>query len=159
MTVNQYRIAWTQYLQYRLFDGTVYSDRYFMQQFIRQLHPSINQRIGSHILRAHFDGGSMATTTDQLHCLWHYRAFLIEVSRENLSGGHSKIITSLFKIIGFKIESTAPDSSHQNRPSEGPHWTIAVTIQTMLASIALPKNFGPTLSTIFCTCIMCDCPQ
>jgi hypothetical protein len=52
MTVNQYRIAWTQYLQYRLFDGTVYSDRYFMQQFVRRLHPSINQRIGSHVLHA-----------------------------------------------------------------------------------------------------------
>jgi hypothetical protein len=24
-------------------------------------------------IRAHFDGGSMATTTDQLHCLWFYK--------------------------------------------------------------------------------------
>jgi hypothetical protein len=51
MTVNQYRIAWIQYLQYRLFDGLVYSDRYFLQQFIRRLHPSVNQRIGTHVLR------------------------------------------------------------------------------------------------------------
>jgi hypothetical protein len=49
-TVNQYRIAWTQYLQYRLFDGIVYSDRYFMQQFVRRLHPIVSQRIGTHIL-------------------------------------------------------------------------------------------------------------
>jgi hypothetical protein len=50
MTVNQYRVAWTQYLQYRLFDGIVYNDRYFMQQFVRRLNPIISQRIGTHIL-------------------------------------------------------------------------------------------------------------
>jgi hypothetical protein len=50
MTVNQYRVAWTQYLQYRLFDGIVYNDRYFMQQFVRRLNPIIGQRISTHIL-------------------------------------------------------------------------------------------------------------
>jgi hypothetical protein len=52
MTVEHYRIAWTQYLQYRLLDGTIYNDRYFLQQFVRGLHSSINQRIGTQITHA-----------------------------------------------------------------------------------------------------------
>jgi hypothetical protein len=52
MTIEQYRIAWTQYLQYRLLDGTIYNDRYFLQQFVRGLHTSINQRIGTQITHA-----------------------------------------------------------------------------------------------------------
>jgi hypothetical protein len=52
MTVEQYRIAWTQYLQYRLLDGTIYNDRYFLQQFVRGLHSSIKQRIGTQITHA-----------------------------------------------------------------------------------------------------------
>jgi hypothetical protein len=52
MTVEHYRIAWTQYLQYRLLDGMIYNDRYFLQQFVRGLHSSINQRIGTQITHA-----------------------------------------------------------------------------------------------------------
>jgi hypothetical protein len=37
---------------------------------LRNIYPTLTNRAS---LRAHFDGGSMATTTDQLCCLWFYK--------------------------------------------------------------------------------------
>jgi hypothetical protein len=42
-------------------------------EFYSNLRSNDNNR--STELRAHFNGGSMATTTDQLHYLWYYRSF------------------------------------------------------------------------------------
>jgi hypothetical protein len=44
-------------------------------EFYRELRQTETSFADSSTVRAHFDGGSMATTTDQLHCLWHYRPF------------------------------------------------------------------------------------
>jgi hypothetical protein len=49
MTIEQYTTAWTQYLQHMLLDGTVYCDRYFMQQYQRNLYPAVKQMIGPHL--------------------------------------------------------------------------------------------------------------
>jgi hypothetical protein len=49
MTLEHYVNEWTQYLQYMLLDGTVYCDRYFLQQFQRNLYPAIKQRLGPHL--------------------------------------------------------------------------------------------------------------
>jgi hypothetical protein len=48
-TLEHYVNEWIQYLQYMLLDGTVYCDRYFLQQFQRNLYPAIKQRIGPHL--------------------------------------------------------------------------------------------------------------
>jgi hypothetical protein len=48
-TIEQYTTAWTQYLQHMLLDGTVYCDRYFMQQYQRNLYPAVKQMIGPHL--------------------------------------------------------------------------------------------------------------
>jgi hypothetical protein len=49
----------------------------------------------------------------------------------------------LFETAGYKVEATAPDSSHQNGPGERPHRTIADAIRTMLAGAALTPKFWP----------------
>jgi hypothetical protein len=51
-TMEQYITNWTQYLQHRLLDGTIYCDRYFVQQFQRNLHPSVQQKLGPKIEQA-----------------------------------------------------------------------------------------------------------
>jgi hypothetical protein len=51
-TLETYINAWSQYLQYMLLDGTVYSDRYFMQQFQRNMHSSLKQKFGPHLQQA-----------------------------------------------------------------------------------------------------------
>jgi hypothetical protein len=51
-TIEQYLTKWTQYLQHRLLDGTIYCDRYFIQQFQRNLHPSVQAKIGPKIEQA-----------------------------------------------------------------------------------------------------------
>jgi hypothetical protein len=48
-TVIQYVVSWQQYLRHMLLDGTIYSDRYFLQQFLRNLHKSIREKIGPHL--------------------------------------------------------------------------------------------------------------
>jgi hypothetical protein len=52
MTMEQYITNWTQYLQHRLLDRTIYCDRYFVQQFQRNLHPSVQQKLGPKIEQA-----------------------------------------------------------------------------------------------------------
>jgi hypothetical protein len=51
-TIEKYLTNWTQYLQHRLLDGTIYCDRYFIQQFQRNLHPSVQAKIGPKIEQA-----------------------------------------------------------------------------------------------------------
>jgi hypothetical protein len=51
-TLEQYLTNWTQYLQHRLLDGTIYCDRYFLQQFQRNLYPTFQQKLGPKIEQA-----------------------------------------------------------------------------------------------------------
>jgi hypothetical protein len=53
-------------------------------------------------------------------------------------------VIQLFTNAGYIVETTAPDSSHQNGPGERPHRTIADAIRTrMLSGAALPPKFWP----------------
>jgi hypothetical protein len=44
-------------------------------QFYAMLKKLDHLQFNAKTLHAHFDGGSMATTTDLLSALWHYRSF------------------------------------------------------------------------------------
>ena len=57
-------------------------------------------------------------------------------------GGCTEIV-DLFENAGYKVEVTAPDSSHMNGPVERPHQTIADAIRTMLAGADLEPKFWP----------------
>jgi hypothetical protein len=57
--------------------------------------------------------------------------------------GHCDDVVRLFTTAGYHVEPTAPDSSHQNGPSEQPHHTIADGIRMMLAGAALAPKFWP----------------
>jgi hypothetical protein len=52
----------------------------FYTQFRADEHSNTKQKS----IRAHFDGGSMATTTDQLHCLWFYHRFTNDETPQQL---------------------------------------------------------------------------
>jgi hypothetical protein len=49
MTLTSYINAWLQFAQHQLLDGTVYSDRFFHQQFLYRIHPTIRSRIGPYL--------------------------------------------------------------------------------------------------------------
>jgi hypothetical protein len=57
--------------------------------------------------------------------------------------GRCDDVVKLFTNAGYHVESTAPDSSHQNGPGERPHRTITDGIRTMLAGASLPPKFWP----------------
>jgi hypothetical protein len=57
--------------------------------------------------------------------------------------GHCDDVVKLFTNAGYHVESTAPDSLHQNGPGEWPHRTITDGIRTMLAGASLPPKFWP----------------
>jgi hypothetical protein len=57
--------------------------------------------------------------------------------------GRCADVIQLFTNAGYIVETTAPDSSHQNGPGERPHRTIADAIRTMLSGAALPPKFWP----------------
>jgi hypothetical protein len=57
--------------------------------------------------------------------------------------GRCDDVVRLFTNAGYIVESTAPNSSHQNSPGERPHRTIADGIRTMLAGASLPPKFWP----------------
>jgi hypothetical protein len=57
--------------------------------------------------------------------------------------GRCTAVVDLFSNAGYKVETTAPDSSHQNGPGERPHQTIADAMRTMLAGANLPMKFWP----------------
>jgi histone deacetylase 1/2 len=57
--------------------------------------------------------------------------------------GRCTAFVDLFSNAGYKVETTAPDSSHQNGPGERPHQTIADAMRTMLAGANLPMKFWP----------------
>jgi hypothetical protein len=52
-------------------------------------------------------------------------------------------IVGLCKKAGYKIETTAAQSSNQNRPGERLHQTIANALQSMLVRAGLPAKFWP----------------
>jgi hypothetical protein len=41
MSMSQYIAAWTSFLQHQFLQGIIFSDRYFHQQFFRNLHPTL----------------------------------------------------------------------------------------------------------------------
>jgi hypothetical protein len=49
----------------------------------------------------------------------------------------------LFENAGYRVETTAPDSSHQNSPGERPHQTIADAMRTMLSGANLSMKIWP----------------
>jgi hypothetical protein len=55
--------------------------------------------------------------------------------------GRCTAVVDLFSNAGYKVETTAPDSSHQNGPGERPHQTIADAMRSMLAGANLPMKF------------------
>ena len=57
--------------------------------------------------------------------------------------GGCREIVELFESAGYKVEVTAPDSSHMNGPVERPHQTIADAIRSMLAGADLEPKFWP----------------
>lgn len=57
--------------------------------------------------------------------------------------GGCREVVDLFENAGYKVEPTAPGSSHQNGPGERPHQTISDALRTMLAGAALPPKFWP----------------
>jgi len=65
--------------------------------------------------------------------------------RFNLSGelGCCTEVVKLFQHAGYAVEPTAPNSSHQNGPSERPHRSIAEGLQVMLGGTALETKFWP----------------
>jgi hypothetical protein len=57
--------------------------------------------------------------------------------------GRCAAIVNLFENAGYRVETTAPDSSHQNGPGERPHQTIADAMRTMLSGASLDMKFWP----------------
>ena len=57
--------------------------------------------------------------------------------------GRCPEVVQLFEAAGYTVELTAPDSSHQNGPSEHPHCTIGDALRTMLAGAGLEPCFWP----------------
>ena len=57
--------------------------------------------------------------------------------------GRCPEVLRLFESAGYTVELTAPDSSHQNGPSERPHRTIGDAVRTMLAGANLELRFWP----------------
>jgi hypothetical protein len=47
--LDYYLIEWQQFIQNQLLDGVIYSDRYFHQQFLSNLHPQARNRIGQYL--------------------------------------------------------------------------------------------------------------
>jgi hypothetical protein len=66
-------------------------------------------------------------------------------ARLDLGGGLGRCpdVIALFESKGFRVETTAADSSHQNGPAECPHYTIANAVRAMLAGADLPAKFWP----------------
>jgi hypothetical protein len=52
-------------------------------------------------------------------------------------------VVNLFERSGYKVETTAAQSSNQNGPGEWPHQTIANAMQSMLVGAGLPAKFWP----------------
>jgi hypothetical protein len=48
-SLDAYITTWLQFLQNQLLDGVIYSDRYFHQQFLANLHPHIRHRLGQYL--------------------------------------------------------------------------------------------------------------
>jgi hypothetical protein len=48
-TLDAYTLAWLQFLQNQLLDGVVYSDRYFHQQFLANMHHQVRNRLGHYL--------------------------------------------------------------------------------------------------------------
>jgi hypothetical protein len=46
---DDYLIEWQQFIQNQLLDGVIYSDCYFHQQFLSNLHPQVCNRIGQYL--------------------------------------------------------------------------------------------------------------
>ena len=57
--------------------------------------------------------------------------------------GKSRDIHQTFTNFGYVIETTGPDSSHQNGPGERPHQTIGDALRAMLSGANLQPNFWP----------------
>jgi len=57
--------------------------------------------------------------------------------------GHCPDVVCLFEAVGYTVELTAPDLSHQNGPGEHPHCTIGDAICMMLAGAGLEPCFWP----------------
>jgi hypothetical protein len=47
--LDDYLIDWQQFIQNQLLDGVIYSDRYFHQQFLSNLHPQVRNRLGQYL--------------------------------------------------------------------------------------------------------------
>jgi hypothetical protein len=48
-TLDTYTLAWLQFLQNQLLDGVIYSDRYFHQQFLANMHHQVRNRLGQYL--------------------------------------------------------------------------------------------------------------
>jgi hypothetical protein len=48
-TLDAYTLAWLQFLQNQLLDGVIYSDRYFHQQFLANMHHQVRNRLGQYL--------------------------------------------------------------------------------------------------------------
>jgi hypothetical protein len=103
-TVIQYVVAWQQYLRHMLLDGTVYSDRYFLQQFLRNLHKSIREKIGPHLRQSvaeipitsplpdSFAPDTLATSLKDLVSLYFNPAILAKTPRHQYSSSDVRAI-------------------------------------------------------------------
>jgi hypothetical protein len=103
-TVIQYVVAWQQYLRHMLLDGTIYSDRYFLQQFLRNLHKSIREKIGPHLRQSvaeipitsplpdSFAPDTLATSLKDLVSLYFNPAILAKTPRHQHSSSDVRAI-------------------------------------------------------------------
>lgn len=48
-SLDAYITTWLQFLQNQLLDGLIFSDRYFHQQFLANLHPTVRHRLGNYL--------------------------------------------------------------------------------------------------------------
>jgi hypothetical protein len=104
-TVIQYVVSWQQYLRHMLLDGTIYSDRYFLQQFLRNLHKSIREKIGPHLRQSvaeipitsplpdSFAPDTLATSLKDLVSLYFNPAILAKTPRNQHSSSDVRAIS------------------------------------------------------------------
>jgi hypothetical protein len=104
-TVIQYVVSWQQYLRHMLLDGTIYSNRYFLQQFLRNLHKSIREKIGPHLRQSvaeipiasplpdSFAPDTLATSLKDLVSLYFNPAILAKTPRNQHSSSDVRAIS------------------------------------------------------------------